>query len=235
MPDPIDLSDLRTGVGFLVGDTTSTSQTDRDRVINEAYIELANRRAYWRQRSTTLTLTAGTVAYDLPSGFDSIFRLYYRQSGRYHDVEIVSDSQWLEVSATRLADAGYPEYGRVTQTSATLNQVELTPPPSSGFISNVSSTLTLEYFIEIIRLSSATDEPILPANLRHHIIPLAAYKYALAQEAFPLANQLKADSVLAKADILKHDLTRTGRPRQLRPRGTYWPAGNGDDLDYGES
>ena len=233
--DPITLAELRTGTGVLVGDTSSTAQTDIDRVVNESYIELANRRAYWRMRSTTITLTSGTLAYDLPSSFDSIFRLYYRQSGQYKDVEVVSDSQWLDVSATRAADAGYPKYARITQTSATLNRVELTPPPSSGFISNVSSTLTLEYFIEITRLSSATDEPILPANLRHHIIYLAGYKYSLFQGDNNLADRLKPDAIFAKAEILKNDLTRTGRPRQLRPRGRYWPQQVGVTLDYGEA
>src|SRR3990167_1783722 len=222
------------GLAFLIGDPSSGSVADRKRAINDAYIDLASVAGFWRKRSTTITMTAETVAYNLPDDFDRIFRLSYRETGRYLYIKVVSDSLWLEESATNAASAGTPEYARITQTSNTQNQVELTPPPSSQFVSSFSP-ITLEYFIEIVRLVSDTDEPILPANLRHHIVPVAGYKYALAQGDHNLANQLKADALFAKAAVLKHDLTRTGRPRQLRPVPGYWPQASRVQRDYGMS
>lgn len=223
MADPLQLSDLRTQVQFLTGDirTDSTTQTDRDNCINNNYIYLAGIKGFWRQRSTTIALTAGTVAYNTPSDFDSIQRLYYRYNGTFYDIEILSDSDWLERSATRSQDASHPKYARLTQTSATQTQFELTPPPSSTFVNNVSSTLTCEYFIEIVRLTSATDELILPANLRHAVAYAAAHEYALGQSDFNLADRLERKMEFWRAKVLKHDLTRTGRPRQLRPRNNY--------------
>lgn len=235
MADPIQFSDVRTMVQFLTQDTRtdSTTQTDRDNCINNAYITLAGIRGFWRKRSTTITLTAGTVAYNAPDGFSDIYRLYYRQSGLYYEVEVVNDARWLEVSATDTADAGTPRYARVTQTSATQNQIELTPPPSSSFISS-NSTLTLEYFIEITRLTAATDELILPANLRHAVAYVAAYEYALGQGDFNLADRLKILAEEWKARVLKHDLTRTGKGRHLYPARGYWPDDARINYDYGQ-
>lgn len=234
MPDPLQLSDLRSAVGFLTQDTATDSVTiaNIDRSINNAYIWLAGIRGYWRKRSTTITLTSGTVAYDAPSDFSDIYRLYYRRNGLFYEVEVFGDAAWLEVSATASSDAGDPRYARLTQTTTTLNRIELSPPPSSSFITNVGSTLTLEYFIEITRLSVASDEPILPANLRHQIVYPAAYEYALAQGDSNLALQLKVKSEEARSIVLRHDLTRTGKARQLRPVAGYYPDAQRVGYDY---
>lgn len=234
MADPLVLSDLRSGVAFLVQDslTDSTTQDNIDRAINNAYIDLAGIRGFWRKRSTTISLTADTVAYNLPGDFSDIYRLYYRQSGKYYEVETIGDHQWLEVSATATTDAGTPRYSRVTQTSTSTNQIELTPPPSSSFVTTYS-TLTIEYFIEISRLSSATDAPILPANLRHHILYPAAYEYALGQGDMALADRLRIKAEESKARILRHDLTRTGKARQLYPARGYWQDSDLVSRDYG--
>lgn len=235
MADPLQLSDVRTGVMFLTQDTRtdSTTQADRDHCINNAYLWLNSIKAFWRKRSTTIALTANTVAHNLGTDFSDAYRLYYRENGLYHEVEIIGDSQWLEVSATSTADSDEPRFARVTQTSSTQNQIELTPPPSSSFISNVTSALTLEYFIELIRLSGATDELILPANLRHFVEYPAAWEYALGQGDMALADRLKVKAEEVKALALKHDLTRTGKARRLYPARGYWPDEALIERDYG--
>lgn len=235
MADPLQLAEIRTQVQFLTGDTRtdSTTQTNRDNCINNSYIDLAGICGYWRQRSTTITLTAGTVAYNAPSDFDKIQRLYYRYNGQARDIPLLSDSEWLERSATRSTDAGNPSIARLTQTSATQTQFEISPPPSSTFVNNVSSTLTCEYFIEIVRLTGATDELILPANLRHAVAYAAAHEYALGQSDFSLADRLERKMNEWRTRVLKHDLTRTGRPRQLRPRGGYGVGAGSTWNDYG--
>ena len=234
MADPIQLAEIRTGVMFLTQDilTGAAVVIDRDHCINNAYLWLNSVRAFWRKRSTTITLVAGQVAYDLLAGFSDIYRLYYRRSGIYYEVEVLGDEAWLEVSATQTTDAGDPRYARVTQTSATQNQIELTPPPSSNFISAVSSTLTLEYFIELTRLTGATDELILPANLRHYVEYAAAYEYCLGQGDLTLADRLKVKMEESKALVMKHDLTRTGKARQLRPVAGYYPDDSRVGYDY---
>lgn len=233
MADPLQLAELRTQVMYLTQDTRtdSTTQTDRDNCINNAYLSYSGIRGYWRKRSTTITLTANTVAYNLSSDFSEIYRLYYRNSGKYYEIEVVGDSQWLEVSATNTSDAGDPAYARVTQTSTTQNQIELTPPPSSSFVSQFS-TLTIEYFIEMTRLSSATDELILPANLRHAVIYPAAREFALGQGDFNLAAALKPDCEEWRARVLAQDLSRTGKGRRLYPARGYWPNDERAPTDY---
>lgn len=234
--DPIDFVSIwgTDGIGLLVGIRDNTTDSaGRQNCANRAYLELAGLKGYWRKRVATLTLTAGTVAYNAPAGYDSPFRLYYRQTGRMRDVEFLSDALWLERSATRAADAGTPHWARTVQTAAATVQIEVTPPPSSSFITTTSSTLTLEYFLTITLLSGNTDVPILPPNLRPHVIPLGAYYYALAQGDFELADRLFKEAELARAAVLKHDVTRTGRPRQLRPRPSGVLTGRGR-FDYGD-
>lgn len=222
-------------VMFLSQDTRtdSTTVSDRDNCINNAYLTLAGIKGFWRKRSTTIALTAGTVAYNLSSDFSDAYRIYYRRNGMVYEVEIVDDSTWLEVSRTASADSGDPRWARITQTSTTQNQVELSPPPNANFISAVSSTLTLEYFIELTRLTSGTDELILPANLRHGVAYTAAWEYCLGQGDLNTADRLKPEAEAWKAKIMKHDLTRTGKARQLRPVAGYYPAGGGVSYDYG--
>ena len=109
---------------------------------------------------------------------------------------------------------------------------ELDRPISAAFITRIG-TLTLEFGIRVAQMVNNTDQPILPPNLSFHILPVAAYRYALTQGDMALADRLKPDAVLAKSEVLRYDLTRTGRPRQLRPTTSYAPARVGAS-DYGE-
>lgn len=249
MADPLQFSDLygSNGIGFYVQDTDTSSAADRKKAANDAYVELASIRGKWRLGSTTYTsatspaLTADTATYNLPDNFDSHFRTYYREVGRYVDIEVVSDSEWLIRSATRTSDSGDPKSARIKQTSSTQDAIEFSPAPSAGFVSRIG-TITVEYWKEITRLVEDTDEPILPANLRHHIIPVGAYKYAIGQGDDSLINRLVTPqgrsrlSLLeeAYAAVMRHDLTRTGRARKIRPAYNYTIPTTTFSADYGE-
>ena len=243
--DPLDFTSLygTNGLGFLVGDTQSGSVIDRKNAINQAYVELASIKGFWRKRSydytsaSSVPLVDGTRTYAAPttSGavFDSPYRLYYRRSGRYVDVPFLGDEEFLMRSATQTSDKGDPQFARLTQTSAM--QIELDRNISQTFI-NQTGTLTLEYWIRVVHLSGDTDQPILPGNLRHHILPVAGVYYAMGQGDTNLVTMLRPEADRARATILKFDLTRTGRPRQLRPRGGYEAQSVGisnEDIDYG--
>ena len=231
------------GLGFLVGDTASASETYRKNAVNLAYVELAGFiKGYWRRRSfdytssSTPALTSGTRAYNTPttSGavFDSVGRLYYRSSGVVVDVPVLGDAEWLEKSATRSTDAGDPQFARLVQTSSAV-QIELNRPISQNFIDSIS-TLTLEYHIAVAHLSGDTDTTILPRNRVHLILPLAAWYYGMGQGDFALVDRFEKKAEWAKAEMLRHDLTRTGRPRQLRPTSSYTGArGRVVSRDYG--
>lgn len=221
---PTDLTALRSRVAFLVGDSSSGSQTDRDRAINDFYLDVAIR-AWWRLRSSDYTaasspaLTAGTTTYNAPSDFDSAHRLYYRDSGQMRDVPLLGDSEWLERSTTQTTDAGEPEIARVIHSGSAI-RLELSPAPSQAWITN-TGTLTLAYYIVLTRLSGATDEPLVPENLRHHLGYGAAWLYALGQSDWNLVKALQPRAELARAEILRQDVTRTGRARQMRPTYNY--------------
>ena len=197
-------------------------------------MELAQIRGVWRKRSTTISLTSGTYQYNAPADFDSAFRLYYRDSGRFVDIEILSDEEWLERSATRSTDAGTPRYARLTQTSATQQQIELNVPPSASFVTTTAS-LTLEYWIEVTRLSAASAELLLPANLRHHVGYYGAYLFALGQGDFALSDRLEKRALFGRAEVLRHDISRTGRARKIRPVRAYRVSALAGAVDYGES
>ena len=93
--------------------------------------------------------------------------------------------------------------------------------------------MTLEYWISITRLAAAGDESILPDSLRHHIVPLAGVFYARAQGDASLATQLLADAERAKEAVLKFDILRLSRPRQIRPQAAYAPSDASDlSTDY---
>ena len=230
---PIDFVSLygTDGLGRLVGiRNNTTDQAGRQNAVNEALSELAGLiKAYWRRRSfdytgsSTPALVAGTRAYNTPttSGavFDSIGRLYYRQSGAPIDVPVLGDSEWIEKSATRTADNGYPEYARLVRTSSAY-QIELNRGVNQAFIDSVT-TLTLEYHIALAPLSADTDTTILPRDLALQLIPYAAWIYAFSQSDWPLVDRLERRAKEARAFFLRHDLTRTGRPRHLRPSHSY--------------
>ena len=215
----------------------TTDLTGRKNAVNWAHTDLAGIKGYWRRRASAYTsssspaLTAGTAAYNVPSDYNDAYRLGYREAGKYQDVKIVGDAEWLERSATRSTDAGDPRFARMIH-NGTSYRFELDKPISAAFITRIG-TLTLEYGIRVVQLSGDTDKPILPPNLAFHILPVAAYRYALTQGDWALADRLKPDAVLAKSEVLRYDLTRTGRPRQLRPSTSYAPARAGAS-DYGQ-
>lgn len=210
-----------------------------------AYVELAGLiKGYWRRRSfdytasSSPTLTAGTRAYNTPtpSGavFDSVGRLGFRRSGAWADVPVLGDAEWLEKSSTRTTDAGEPQFARLVQT-ASATQIELNRPISQNFIDSISA-LTLEYHIAIAHLSADTDTTVLPRNRVHLILPLAVWYYGMGQGDFKLANGFEKKAEWAKAEMLRHDLTRTGRPRQLRPTYSYTgQRGRVVSRDYGSN
>lgn len=240
MADPLQFSDIygTNGVGFYVSDIGSGSATNRKRAVNDAYVDVAIK-AWWRKRSFDYTsasspaLTDGTRTYATPtttgSVFDQPYRLGYRRSGAYIDVPILGDEEWLQRSLTASTDKGDPQYARLIRSSSTV-QIELNRPISQNFINQIA-TLTLEYWIQIVRMSDDTDEPIVPANLRHHLVILGAERYAIGQGDRQLLTFLREPrgsgkvSLVAQAyeSILKQDLTRTGRPRQLKPKLGYEP------------
>lgn len=226
------------GLGLLVGIRDSTTDAaGRKNAVNWSYVDLASIKGYWRSRSYDYTassspaLTDGTRAYNVPSDYDAPFRVYYRENGRVQDIEIVSDSRWLELSATRTADAGYPEHARMIHNGTTF-RIEFDKPISQAFITAIG-TVTFEYFATITQLSSDTDTPVLPVNLRPLILPGATWYYATAQGDNTLADRMKPEMTLARARVLKYDLTRTGRPRQLRPTSAYESRGVTSANDYG--
>ena len=134
-------------------------------------------------------------------------------------MELLGDAQWIERSATRAVDADYPDYARLIHSGSAI-RLEMNRPISQGFIDAIG-TLEFHYFARITRMTSATDEPLVPANLRHHLAYGGAYLYALGQGDDQLAARLKPRAELAKVELLRQDLTRTGRPRQLRPTYSY--------------
>ena len=236
------------GLGWLVGIRDNTTDaTGRKNAVNWANAQLAGIKGYWRRRSNDYTsssspaLADGTRAYNLPSDYNDPYRLYYRVSGRYRDVPILGDEEWLQRSATASSDKNYPQFCRIIH-NGTNFQIELNRPMSQSFI-NTFGTLTLEYGVRVPLLSADTDTSILPNDLRLNILPVAAWWYAVTQGDHALANQLKPESEKAKAAVLKHDLTRTGRPRQLRTSGGYEPdssrgmntAGVKGGDDYGDN
>lgn len=235
--DPVNFISLfgQDGMGRIVGIRNDTTDlAGRQNAINEAYSELAGLiKGYWRRRSfdytstSTPALTDGTRAYNVPttSGavFDSPARLYFRRSGVAVDVPFLGDAEWLERSATRSTDTGDPQYARTVRT-ATAYQIELNRPISQNFIDNIA-TLTLEYHIAVAPLSANTDTTILPRDLALQLIPYGAWIYATSQSDWPLVDRLEKRAREARAFFLKHDLTRTGRPRQLRPTYSYTGVG----------
>lgn len=227
------------GLGWLVGIRDNTTDVNgRKNAINWAHTDLAGIKAYWRRRigaytsSSSPALATGTSAYNLPSDYNDLYRIYYREAGKAVDVKPLGDAEWIERSATRSTDAGDPRFARVRHNGSSF-QIELDRPISAQFITRVG-TLTTEYGITVTQMSADTDTPMLPPNLRLHILPVAAYRYALTQGDFALSDRLKPDAVLAKSEVLRYDLTRTGRPRQLRPSTSYAPA-RASVSDYGGS
>lgn len=219
------------GLGWLVGLKDDTTELDaRKNAFNKAYVECAGLlKGYWRRRSFDYTassspaLTVNVRAYNTPTTSGAVFdtpgRLYYRESGGMVDVRILDDLEWLERSATQTSDAGDPAFARVVQTTSA-TQLELSRPVSQGFIDRIG-TLTLEYYIAIAHLSANGDTTILPRNLTLLLIEVAAWMYALTQGDYQLADRLAPAAERAKAEFLRHDVTRLGRAFQQRPAHNY--------------
>ena len=223
----LTLSDLNTRLQDLVGDESSTSDAKRIRAIADASVELSSIKGYWRVRSHTYTTTSSPAmasnSYQLSvptsPAFEAVARLYYRESGLVRDVRVISRSEWLERSD--IAQADYPSFASIVQT-ASAKRIDLNVMLSSAFVTNVAA-LELEYFIEITRLSAASDESILPDTLRHHIVALAGMFFARFQGDHQLANSLKEDAERAREAVLRFKIEHTNRPRQIRPITSYAP------------
>ncbi len=233
------------GLGFLVQDTSTTSATDRKKAVNDAYVQLASIRGWWRRRaydytaSASIPISANQYQVNLPPDCDTAFRLYYLLAGHPRQVDLVSDGDWLEQAQIASQSAGFPARARLTH-NGTTQQLELSPRISAAFLSQIG-TLTLEYFAVVSRLSSDSDEPLLPENYRHYIKYLAAKLYAIGQGDDALMRRLEQGGVLnqvarGESELRRQDVTRTGATRGLRPRTSYQAssiAGGGND--YGES
>ena len=243
---PTDFSDLYgdNGLGFLIGDTSSGSVSDRKVAVNDAYVELASIRGYWRKRTHEYTtasspaISQGNYQFDLPSSYDTMYRLYYLWAGKPKQIKVLDDDQWLELAALDADDTGNPRIARIQQTAA-VKQIEVSPRISANFLSQIG-TIYLEYFIEITRLSADADEPIIPENYRHFIKFLAAKKYAIGQGDRNLMQMLTTGGVISEAEkgismLRRHDLTRTGQSQGLRPRTSYLPKASSFSDDYGGS
>lgn len=237
----LTLANLETRLKFICQDSnaSSTAQTNRYNALADADVELSAIRGFWRVKSFAYTsssspaMTAGSATLAASTGsltdFESPFRLYYRENGQVRDVAFVSDSEWLDRSDTTQSD--YPSFARLTQSGST-KTIQLDRLLSSTFVSSIA-TLTLEYWISITRLASSSDESILPDTLRHHIVPLAGLFYARAQGDAVLAKELEGDAERAREAVLRFDIQRLSRPRQIRPQAAYAPSDSGDtSTDY---
>lgn len=221
----LTLTNLDTRLGFLVGDSLSGSQANRYNAIADADVELSSIKGFWRVRShdyTTVSspsMAANSYQLSTPTSpnFEEPYRLYYRESGIVRDVRFISRAEWLERSDTARAD--YPSFATLVQT-ATTKRIDLNCLLSSAFVANIT-TLYLEYFIEVTRLASGSDESILPNNLRHYIVPLAGYFFARAQGDNALADRLREDGERAREAVLRYDAEHLSRPRQIRPINSY--------------
>jgi len=209
MADPLEFSDLygtTGGVGSIVGETSTASVARRKDATNDAYIELAAIKGYWRKRETTLTksttpaLTDGVRIYNLPSDFDEIYKAYYSQSGVPQPIIIIKDAEFLQRLRTGTTDKGYPSYARIVQSSLTQRRIEFQRAISQVFIDQIA-TITIEYFIQITRMVADTDAPMLPGNLRHHIKYLGANLYAIGQGDQVLINNTAVLAARARFGI----------------------------------
>lgn len=235
---PLTLGNLDTRFQFLVGDTSSGSQTNRYNALADADVELSSIKGFWRVRSHAYTtssspaMAAGDTRLSVPTSpaFELPYRLYYRESGIVKDVLFKSRSEWLELSDTSQSD--YPRWACLVQT-ASGKSIDLDRQLSAAFISNIA-TLTLEYFIEITRLSASGNESILPDSLRHHILPVAAVFYGTAQGDGNLVERMRPEAERAREAVLRFDIEQTARPRQIRPMDSYAPADMASTgTDYG--
>lgn len=234
----LTLGNLDTRFKQIVGDATTTSETDRFQALADADVELSSIKGFWRVRghdytiSSSPAMAANSYQLTVPTSpaFESPYRLYYRESGVAKEVKVISRMEWLERSNLSIAD--YPRFACIFQT-ASGKRLDLDRLLSSAFVANIA-TLTLEYFIEITRLTTSAEESILPDSLRHHILPVAGVRYALGQGDLALADRLRPDAELAREAVLKFDIEHIGRPRQIRPLNSYGPQ-DGDEItsDYG--
>ena len=92
-------------------------------------------------------------------------------------------------------------------------------------------------------MTDDAEEPIIPDRLRPHLVTIAVFEMAMSQgdEALLAAITRKIGQSLTTAyeeacsAFRRHDLTRTGRATQLRPRHQYHTSGlGGGDRDYGQ-
>ena len=221
----LTLGNLDTRFQLLVGDSASTNQTNRYNALADADMELSRIKGFWRLASHTYTtisspsMSANSYQLSVPTDLESPHRLYYRRNGIVQDVRGVSPTEWLELSDTSRAD--YPSVMRFMQTAGT-KRIELNVLLSSDFVTTIAS-LPLEYWKTPTRLSASGDESILPDSLRHHILPMAAWFYGLAQHDPLLVTTLRPEMERAKAEVLKFDLEHVSRARQLRPVQGYAP------------
>ena len=238
----LSLGNLNTRLQFIIQDKGSASSLDTDRVnaLADADVELSSIKGFWHVRSHDYTTTSApaasanrqTLAVPPSLAFEEPSVLYYRQNGAPRIVRFLGHRAWLLRSNTAAAQASYPRWAKVVQT-ASAKVLHLDRPLSSDFVSQIG-TLTLDYFIEITRLSAPGDASLLPDSLRHHIVAYAALLWGLAQGDQLLVANMKVEAERAREAVLRYDIEHTSEPRQIRPMGGYEPqdAAEAVDEDY---
>lgn len=99
------------------------------------------------QKQDTITLDAGTSAYDLPSDYDAITGVFYKDTdGTYETLQPISNPAFFDSHDEDETDS--PEYYRLAGMDTTTKRpkIELSPPPSAAHIAEHGASLYVEYY-----------------------------------------------------------------------------------------
>lgn len=167
--------DLKSLLSTLLEDTDTSglySTDERERAINNAYMELYNLGINLSDgmgeaaTTTSLSVVADTATIALPSNYYRMIDLYYTQTDgsletlRYRIIRPTDKHKYIRLIAR--------ESKQLTVYFRGSNLV-LVPTPSW------SGTLTMEYYPEPTDLSGSSDEPLFPKSHRE-LIAYGAYK-----------------------------------------------------------
>ncbi len=169
----MNLSEIRSDIYSQIDEeTTSTyiTSTELNRWINQAQ-SIINRKTREIKSSTTLTSTASTASYALPSDCLSIERVFY-------DGEHIHKATWPELDELGLTDSsagtGVPDY--YVRRGGYLY---LYPVPSTS-----SLNIVVTYIARPATLSDDSDEPEIDEEEHELLVLYSIYKFRLKDEEY---------------------------------------------------
>lgn len=158
---------LKLAVARMADNITQAGQNIAGDKINSIIETMMEERdwSFFRIRSATITLDSTNHTYDLPSTFDRVDKVYYKDTdGEFRELDPLTDDRYFEL--INEDDPDDPRFFRFLDMDSTnlKPRIQIGPRPSSSFLSRYGTSLYLEIYQDVTALALDATYPAFPGR-----------------------------------------------------------------------